>query len=300
VSPGRGALAVLGAAALLLVPDAQVAPAAVSLLEVESSTAVDFGDGTVHVLALGSDASGADPRRGNADAIELISLDFETGAASAVGIPRDTLVELEGAGEQKINAALLVGGTDLMVAEVEQLTGVDVQYVVTAGFSDFTELVDTVGQLDVHSDYPIEDPSYNLDIEPGPSTLDGLQATGFARSRDFPGDDFARMANHQQLLAAILGVVRGREDELGFIESGALAALRQLDTNLSPLDLYRFAQAIGQLDPAQATTCVLTGPTSDVMIGDQLVNVVHLDPAYAERVAQDAAADGHIDGSCNP
>ena len=299
MSAGRWALAVLAAPVLLLVPDAQVAPAAVSLLEVEPSTAVDFGDGTVHVLALGSDATGADPRHGNADAIELISLNFETGAASAVGIPRDTLVELEGAGEQKLNAGLPVGGTDMMVAEVKELTGVEVQYVLTAGGADFEELVDTVGPLEVHSDVAVVDPDYHLEVHPGSNSLDGLQARGFAKSRDFEGDDFARMANQQELLNAILDVLRGREDELGFVESGALAALQHLDTNLSPPDLYRLAQATGQLDPAQATTCVLTGPTGDVVIGGQVQNVVHLDPAYAARVAMDAA-DGRIDDSCTP
>jgi len=299
VSPGRWFAAVLATPVLLLVPPAQVAPAAVSLLEVESSTAVDFGDGTVHVLALGSDSTGADPRRGNADAIELISLNFETGAASALGIPRDTLVELDGAGEQKINAGLPVGGTDLMVKEVEQVTGVEIQYVVTAGGDDFEELVNTVGGLEVHSDVAFEDPAYELEVHPGPNSLNGRQARGFAKSRDFEGGDFTRMANQQLLLRAILEEVRGQADELGFIESGSLSALQHLDTNLSPEDLYRFAQAIGQVDPAQTTSCVLTGPTEDRVVGDETENVVLLDPAYVVRVAQDAA-DGVLEGSCAP
>jgi LCP family protein required for cell wall assembly len=277
------------------VPDAQVSPAAISLLAVESSTAVDFGDGTVHVLALGSDSTGEDPRRGNADAIELISLDFESGAVSAVGIPRDTRVELDGHGPQKINAGLPLGGTDAMVREVEQLTDVDIQDVVTASSPDFEALVDTVGELQVHSDVAFADPDYALEVKVGRNRMDGLQARGFAKARDFAGNDFARMANQQELLRAILDVLRGREDELGFVESGALAALQHLDTNLSPRDLYRFAQAIGQLDPAQATTCVLTGPTGTTDLGD----VVLLDPAYAARVAKDAA-DGVIDGPCAP
>jgi hypothetical protein len=109
------------------------------------------------------------------------------------------------------------------------------------------------------------------------------------------GDDFTRMANQQALLQAILDVLRGREDELGFIETGGLAALQHLDTNLSPRDLYRFAQAIGQLDPGRTTSCVLTGPPRPIG-----ANVgVDLDPAYAARVAQDAA-DGVIDGPCAP
>jgi LCP family protein required for cell wall assembly len=262
---------------------------------VDSSTAVDFGDGVVHVLALGSDSTGTDPRRGNADAIELISLDFESGAVSAVGIPRDTRVELEGVGPQKLNAALRIGGTDMMVDEVEQLTGVDIQYVLTAGGDDFEAMVDSVGPLEVHSDVTVDDPDYGLHVQPGSNTLDGREARGFAKYRAFPEGDFTRMANQQQLLQAILDVLRGGEDELGFIETGALAALEHLDTNLSPRDLYRFAQGTGQLDPAQTTSCVLTGPFDRTDLGE----VVILDPAYAARVAADAA-DGVIEGSCDP
>ena len=70
---------------LLLVPDAQVAPTAISLVAVDETTAVDFGDGVVVVLALGSDSRTEDPLEGNADAIELIAIDFETGDAAAVG-----------------------------------------------------------------------------------------------------------------------------------------------------------------------------------------------------------------------
>ena len=90
--------------------------------------------------------------------------------------------------------------------------------------------------------------------------MNGLQAIGFAGTRTVPGDDFGRMANQQHLLEAILDKLRAEEDDEGFIESGALAALEHLDTGLSPSELYRFAQAISQLDPAQTTTCVLTGP----------------------------------------
>ena len=110
------------------------------------------------------------------------------------------------------------------------------------------------------------------------------------------GDDFGRMANQQHLLEAILDKLRAQEDTEGFIEGGALAALEHLDTGLSPSELYRFAQAISQVDPAQTTTCVLTGPS--VELG---ANLGHrqLAAAYPERVAGDAA-DGHLDGRCDP
>ena len=284
---GIAALAVGGA--LLLVPDSQTAPTLFSLVEVEESTGVDFGDeDVVVVLALGSDSEG------NADAIELIVLNFETGQAAAVGIPRDTVVEFDGE-RSKINAGLRRGGPQLMADKVAELTGVQPQYVVTTGSAGFQALVDSVGELRVTSDFKIVEPDYDLDIPPGVHSMNGLQATGFAGTRTVPGDDFGRMANQQHLLEAILDKLRAEEGTEGFIETGALAALEHLDTGLSPSELYRFAQSISQVDPAQTTTCVLTGPTEN---DDVLGNLVNLDAAYAARVAADAADNGHLDGGC--
>ncbi len=291
----RAAPAVALGLGLLLVPDAQVAPTAISLVSVGQTTEVDFADGVVVVLALGSDSRSGDPLDGNADAIELIALNFDTGDAAAVGIPRDTVVEVDGHEEAKINSALLVGDPELMSTEVEQLTGVKPQYVLTTGFAGFQALVDEIGPITVDSKFAFEDPESGVTFTKGPNEMDGFEATVFARKRDLPGSDFDRMANQQSLLQAILEQLRDHEDDEGFVEGGAVAAVKHLDTNLSPVDLYRFAQAISQVEPAQATTCVLVGPTEDDV---DLGNIVNLDAAYAGRVVADAADDGRLDGGC--
>ena len=281
---------------LLLVPNSQTAPTVFSLVEVEQYTGVDFGAGdVVVVLALGSDSRGPDPLvGGNADAIELIALNFETGQAAAVGIPRDLWVDYDGE-EVKINDGLRRGGPDLMASKVAELTGVTPQYVLTTGFSGFEALVDTVGELTVRSEADVVDPEYDLDVHKGPGNpMNGSQALGFARTREVPRNDFDRMANQQNLLQAILDKVRTEEDTEGFIENGALAALEHLDTGLSPAELYRFAHALSQIDPAQTTMCVLVGP--DRQVGANLG--IDLDPSYVEQVAADAS-DGHLEpGTC--
>ena len=62
------------------------------------------------------------------------------------------------------------------------------------------------------------------------------------------------MANQQGLLQAILVQLRDHEAEEGFMESGALAALQHLDTNLSPLELYRFAVQLWEQRQAEQAT----------------------------------------------
>ena len=180
-----------------------------------------------------------------------------------------------------------------MADKVAELTGVQPQYVVTTGSAGFQALVDAVGELRVTSDFTIEDPEHDLDITPGIHPMNGLQAIGFAGTRTVPGDDFGRMANQQHLLEAILDKLRAQEGTEGFIESGALAALEHLDTGLSPSELYRFAQAISQVDPAQTTTCVLIGPTAGRRRPRRHRRSRRGLPA---RVAGDAADNGHLDG----
>lgn len=126
--------------------------------------------------------------------------------------------------------------------------------------------------------------------------MDGSKATGFARSRNVLGDDFTRAANHQRLLEAILAKLRQHEDDEGFIEAGALAAVQHLDTNLSPAELYRFAQAVTQVELRRVAACVVPG--SPGVVGEQ--SVVFIDEEQARRWAAEADDGAALAGGCQP
>ena len=287
------ATAVTGAL-LLLVPAGTTAPTTMSLVAVETAQAVDFDEGVVWVLALGSDSQTGKPLEGNADAIELIALDTRNGRAVAVGIARDTWVEPAGEEPRKLGETLRLGGPELVATEVSELTGVTPQYVFTTVPAGFQAMVDSIGVLEVQSDVAFTDPEYELDVHEGPNQMDGREATGFARTRSQLLNDFVRQANQQHLLQAILRQLRTHQDEEGFLEAGALATLTHLETDLSPSDLYRFAQAVTLIDPQTTETCVIGG--TDDIIGDQ--QVIRLDTAQATRVAADAGDDGTLQGGC--
>jgi LCP family protein required for cell wall assembly len=194
----------------------------------------------------------------------------------------------------KLTETLHVGGAELVATEVAKLTGVTPQYVLTTGFEGFQTMVDSIGMLKVHSDAAFEDEEYGLVVQKGMNDMDGHTATSFARSRYPLRNDFQRQANQQSLLEAILKQLRAHQDEEGFIEAGAVAALTHLETDLSPPDLYRFAQAVTQIDPRQTGTCVITG--TDDVVGSQ--QVIRLDTVQAKRVAQDADDDATLQGGC--
>ena len=281
----RAVQAVLVVLALAAAPDAAVHPAAFSVVGTSGAKAVDFEDGTVFFLVLGSDArDGEDVREGRADAIELVALDFDTGRAAALAIPRDTWMDIPGERFGRINESLPLGGPELVPDSVEQLVGVRADYVLTSGFDGFVSMVDSVGPLVVHSDHEVH-PAGGRPVRPGLNRMDGEQALAFARERRLlDRSDFDRIENQQSLMKAILRSLRRGEDEEGFMEGGSLAALRALDTDLSPVELYRLAQAVTTFPLTRVTTCTLLGAPERLPTGAEIIRV---DPATARAAGRD-------------
>jgi polyisoprenyl-teichoic acid--peptidoglycan teichoic acid transferase len=272
----------------LVVPASTVHPATLSLSRVETAKSVDFEDGVVWVLVLGRDAEG------DTDAIEMLAFDTGTGAASGIGIPRDSWVRLPD-GLARINEAWSQGGTDLAARVVGDLVGVDPDFVLVTGFEGFLAMAETVGEVKVRSPLAFETDQGRA-VERGLNSLNGEQALDFASSRDnLPNDDFDRMANQQALLLGYLRSLRGREDETGFMEDVTLSALEGLETELAPTELYRLAQAITQVDPAKVTGCLVGGTPFTPSGGAQVIRV---DKELARRLGRDAERDATLDPAC--
>ena len=292
----RVAQSLLVVLALVAVPDSAVHPASYSLVALADAKAVDFDDGIVWFLVLGSDArDGEDVTDGRADAIELVGLDFDTGRAAAVAVPRDTWIDIPGHGFGRINAALPLGGPELVADAVESLVGITPDYVFTTGFEGFVSMVDSIGPVPVVSRFAFQPPDGPVPVRRGLNRMDGEEALAFARARvPLPRSDFDRIANQHSLMKGILRALRGGEDTEGFIERGSLAALRGFETDLDPVDLYRLAQAVTTFRVSQVTTCAIIGAPRIEGGAD----VLHVDPELARRVGRDIQDDARIDQGC--
>jgi len=273
-------------------PDA----ASLSLVKVEPAQAVDFESGAVWLLFLGSDAhAGTEVLEGRADAIQLVGVDFDAGTAVAFGVPRDSWVELEGHGTNRINAGLPIGGTALMASAVQDLFGISPDYVVTLGTDGLAKLVDGVGGIEIDTPRDVSEPDSGLDIRQGRNRIRGAEAVGFARARyDLPRGDFDRSANHQEMMRGVVRQLATHKDDVGFVEAAVLRALGVLDTNLGATELYRLTQAVSQIDLTEVTTCVLSG-TPGVVNG---ASIVYVDREQAARLGRDARDDARLDATC--
>ena len=284
------------AAVGVLVPTSAVHPVTISLTAVQSSKEVDFADGPVWVLLLGSDARpGEELAAARTDAIQLVGLDLAAGRAVGVGIPRDAWVDVPGSGSGRINGVVRKAGTEAVVDVVEELVGVRADYVLLTGFEGFRSMVAAVGGVVVRSEVPFTDPELGLTVRAGRNLLDSDEALDFTRSRKpLNTGDFARAANQQALLLGVLRRLVSREDEPGFLEGGTVAALTGLKTSLSPVDLYRLAEAVTRVRPERVTACVLPGSPRTTSDGAEVIDV---DPAVAQAIGADAADDVRL-GRC--
>ncbi|HEX6247705.1 MAG TPA: LCP family protein [Nocardioidaceae bacterium] len=278
----------------LVVPQSSVREAPAQLVRVQSAHEVASRD-VVWVLMLGSDARPGQPvLRSRADAIQLVGINTRTQSGITIGIPRDSYVNIPGHGRNKINAAMLYGGPQLMGRAVGDMVGIRPQYVFTTSFWGFSRMVDSIGGVTVDSKYAFSDPVRPQGYKVGKNKLNGIQAMIFSRLRKpFPGGDFDRSANQQRTLEAVLRQVRENDDRRGFMERGVMSVLMNLDTpNARPADLYRLAHAAARIKPQRFRGCVISGSVGNVGAASVVFPNIGQARSIANRVRRDATLEG--------
>jgi len=110
------------------------------------------------------------------------------GSFRKLSIPRDTLAQIPGQPENKINSAYAVGGAKLTVRTIEKFLGINVDQVAIVDFDGFRSFIDSIGGITV--DLPtdvcstVSGGAFNLKLDKGEHTLDGFQAITLARTRE--------------------------------------------------------------------------------------------------------------------
>ena len=173
-----GVLAAVLALAALVVPDSAVRPTDVALVRVGHAAGVDVSPDVVWILAVGSDARpGQEMTRARGDALQLVGINTRTGAATALGVPRDSWVSIPGHGREKINAALYFGGPRAMAGAMANLTGIRADYVMVTRFRFFENMVDDIGGITVTNPRRFYDPYLKKEgFAKGRIHLDGYNA----------------------------------------------------------------------------------------------------------------------------
>jgi LCP family protein required for cell wall assembly len=150
-------------------------------------------------LALGHDISGS-----RSDTILLLHVPANGTRPTLVSLPRDSYVPIPGHGYNKLNAAYALGGPKLLVQTVQNVTGLPVSHYMGIGFGGLVSVVDDVGGVRMCLPAPMKDPKAGLNLKAGCQVLNGDQALGFVRTRNFAISDLQREQDQRILIKGIL------------------------------------------------------------------------------------------------
>lgn len=144
---------------------------------------------------------------GRSDTLMLLKYDSKDGRLHLLSIPRDTEVDLPGHGRQKINAAYVFGGVNLMLQAASDLTGLKVDRYVTVDMQGFEKVVDALGGVDIdikrQMDYDDASQGLSIHFTPGVHHLNGHDALSYVRWRGDPRADLGRIDRQQGFLTAL-------------------------------------------------------------------------------------------------
>ena len=180
-------------------------------------------EGAMNILLMGSDARPGETADGTAagegftdsrsDTMMLVHIPEDRQDIYVMSIMRDTWTEIPGHGENKINAAISLGGVPLVVQTVETMFDAPIDHVVIVDFEGFKGLTDALGGVSV--DNPIAFQSEGTEgefFEQGTIPLDGDSALKFVRERKaFSDGDFQRVQNQQLFIKGIMSELLSTE-----------------------------------------------------------------------------------------
>ncbi|TWP52709.1 LytR family transcriptional regulator [Lentzea tibetensis] len=162
----------------------------------------------------------------HADAIVLARVGAD-GELSAVSLPRDSLVDVEGHGLNRLNAAYAIAhqeakgedpdeaGARSLVKTVEQVTGTKIDHYAAVKMSSFGQVASALGGVDVCLTKPARDHYSGVDLPAGEQTLSGDQALAFLRQRfGLDKGDLDRVARQQAFLASVAAKLVRSPDKL--------------------------------------------------------------------------------------
>jgi LCP family protein required for cell wall assembly len=195
---------------------------------------------SLHLGSVGADASDS-----------LMLLHTGTGKPVLISIPRDSYVTIPGHGQNKINAALAIGGPTLLIQTVEQATGLRIDHYMSIGFGGLADVVNNVGgvRICVKTAIPADSFSGFKGLAAGCHNLNGTQAIAFVRDRhSFATSDLQRIEDQRAFLQALLskatspGVYLNPFTALPFGSSAASSVA--VDKGTSLYDLLQVAFAL--------------------------------------------------------
>ena len=220
--------------------------------------AFDKLDGMRNILLLGVD-SRTGSISGRTDTMILLSVDIEGNVIKMTSFLRDTYVSIPGYKNNRLNAAYVYGGFDLLAATFEENFGIRPDAYVAVNLSGLTRVIDELGgvYVDVNSKKIDRINAviswYNKQVlnlnnlrdgyltKGGRQKLTGKQAEAWARYR-YSESDMQRAERQRQLISIIFEEIC--KMSLSELVSFAMDNIDLVKTNLGISDIISLAPAV--------------------------------------------------------
>jgi LCP family protein required for cell wall assembly len=226
----------------------------ITQVEVNEEDTLTFEEveGITNVLLIGVDAReiGENAR---ADSIIIATIDNNTKKMKLSSIMRDTYVNIPGHGQQKINAALAIGGPELLMSTIKENFNFNVDKYVMINFWGFENVINTIDGVDLEiKDYEIDEINKYIGevdavksqplMEAGMQHLDGQQALAYARIRKVGNGCYERTERQRR----VINIVAEKMMDVSPIKYPILLAdlIDSVQTNIEPVSILNYAYTV--------------------------------------------------------
>ncbi|WLR57459.1 LCP family protein [Mesobacillus subterraneus] len=156
----------------------------------------------INVLLLGSDSRGETNAR--TDTIMVAHYNPESNNVKLISLMRDMYVAIPGHGQQKLNAAYSLGGTELLRQTIKTNFGLDIHHYAIVDFKGFEKAVDLLIPDGIEVDIPYEmSDGIGMTLEKGTQKLHGEELLGYVRFRQDRLSDFGRVQRQQEVISKL-------------------------------------------------------------------------------------------------
>lgn len=224
----------------------------------------DLGDDTLNTLEGYTNIAlfGLDNRgngkydRGNSDVIMVASINNKTKEVRIVSVYRDTYLNVGNGKYNKANSAYARGGAQAAVQMLNTNLDLNIKEYMCVDWGAVTEAVDALGGVEVditeqerklinewvvEVDYYVGTTSPKIK-EAGLQTLNGAQATTYARLRKTAGNDFKRTSRQRIVLEAMLN--KAKQSDIGTLLDICEAVFDDVSTSLDLKEIIGLARHV--------------------------------------------------------
>lgn len=210
-----------------------------------------------NIALFGVDSRDDDLGPGNrSDCIIIASINNDTKEISLVSVYRDSYVNIEGYGLDKITHAYSYGGPELALKTLNKNLDLNIKEFVTVNFGAVADAVDAIGGVEINVEEneisylngyarsTAKDIGTTVEeiTEPGLQNLNGIQAVGYSRIRYTNGGDYKRTERMRTVIEAMFEKLKDKS--VSELNDFADKILPEVYTNLEPNEVISLSPTI--------------------------------------------------------